>query len=123
MIRRSTEGANCRAIFAAMELSGLCETQVLASRGREDGEVGCEGVRCAPTDGVRGGRFGDQEGSRLGVVDGGARVARQEGMVDMAHLYRAVSPHIRAFRWRSTPPWPRRYRVPIPPNHRLHGTE
>ena len=34
-----------------MEPSGLCETQVPASRGRGDGEVGCEGVRCAPARG------------------------------------------------------------------------
>ena len=67
MIRHSMEGANCRAVSAAMEPSGLCETQVPASRGHEDGEVGCEGVRCTPADGVRGGRFARSGGG--GVRD------------------------------------------------------
>ena len=90
MIRRSMEGANCRAVSAAMEPPGLCETQIPASRGT-----------CGWRSGVRRralytGRRGKGQAvceirgvSRPGVVDGGARVARQERMVDMARLYRA----------------------------------
>ena len=109
MIRHSMEGANCRAVSAAMEPSGLCETQVPASRGHEDGEVGCEGVRCTPADGVRGGRFARSGGGGFETRCGGRWCEGGEAGEDGRYgtSVQSASSHIRAFRRRSTPPWPR----------------
>ena len=69
--------------------------------------MGCEGVCCASADEVRGGRFAGSGGfeARCGGrwCEGGE--AGEDGRYGTS--VQSASSHIRAFRRRSTPPWPR----------------